>query len=287
MPLEWEAPIVYELTSPQGTFPFNDPISTSGKIAYLDPAKCFARPTLRAEVDDVPQGDGSILHAQFKTGMTIQLGVEFWLDEFNPACFEDLTDIWDELHLHLDALVNPSREDLEAGLCRMEYAPTNKDERIWDRIKMAEWPTPELDNGVWTAQFAFHTPYPYSMSLDQTTTGVDLVDGTVVQLGNTPYFPVFRVHGPATFFVITNASIGQQFTYSSALPGAAAIDGGDYIEIVTFDNTVYLNGNEAGRKAGIQVDESSFFPLVPGENVISAAGDYGSVEMLWNHAWVS
>lgn len=287
MPLEWEPPVVYELTSPQGTLPFNEELTTSGKVIFLDAAKCVARPTLRAEVDDVPQGDGGIHHAQFKSGFTIQLAVEFWLNSEEAACGSDVTDMWDELHVHLDALVNPSQADLEAGLCRLEWTPAGKPARIYDRLKLAEWPTPELDAGVWTATFALHTPYPYSMSLAQTTTDVDLVSGTVVNLGNTPFFPVFRVHGPAANFVITNASIGEQFTYLDSLPGAVAIAGGDYVEIVTFDGTVYLNGNVADRKAGIAVDQSSFFPLRRGENVISAAGDYGSVEMLWNHAWVS
>ncbi len=51
-----------------------------------------------------------------------------------------------------------------------------------------------------------------------------------------------------------------------------------------FNNSIYLNGNEANLKAGIDAEETDFFFLRPGENEITAVG--ADVAFKFNNAWV-
>ena len=59
--------------------------------------------------------------------------------------------------------------------------------------------------------------------------------------------------------------------------------GGDYVEVVFFTGTAYLNGSSENRKAGIDMRYSEFFPLIPGVNLIQVDG--AALTVLSNDSW--
>jgi phage-related protein len=93
--------------------------------------------------------------------------------------------------------------------------------------------------------------------------------------GNAVMYPVFQVTGGGAF-TLSNDTTGLAIIFTGSYSG--------YAEIDTFRNTIYQNGSGANLKDGIDVENSDFFGLVPGNNVISISG--GSVTVLWQAAWV-
>lgn len=282
--LEWDIP--FEIISPQGTLTLNDVETATDCMFLLDRQKCSCGPLpLRITEDGVPQGDGSILHAQFKSGYMMKLAIQFWKDTDTAACDADLCAMTDLLNLHVAALLNPNLADLESGDCRIVWTPSgvgsSAGDRMLDRVQVLEWPSQELDDSpVPTVNLAFHSPYPYAPSVTE-----DLISlgATVVNNGTTDYWPVFEIDGAFTTFTLTNTTTGLQIIYDSSRPSGLAVGGGDFAEIVTFHNTMYLNGNSSNLKAGIDIENSDFFPIVPGPNVLTLTGASGSIKT--HDAW--
>ena len=124
------------------------------------------------------------------------------------------------------------------------------------------------------ATLLFDSPFPYAIDFtqeDDTTSGSIVLNNT----GNTPFYPVFKVTGGGAF-TLSNDTTGFAIVYTGSYSG--------YAEIDTFRNTIYENGNGANLKDGLDVENSDFFSLVPGNNVISISG--GTVEILWQAAWL-
>lgn len=278
--VEWSVP--FRLVSALGTLLINteETIGTAGTFLYLlDKTKCRAAPQLRVNRDNIPQADGSILHTSFKTGYVMTLGIEFWKDRENVACDCDLRMMMDHLMAHVDALLN------EDG--RVYWQPScYGDERMLINLRLADggWPEPFYETSVTGVTMILNSPFPYA--LDSTELDTALPDSSTVSVfndGTTPYWPVFQIDGAFSTFLLSNLTTGQQIEYDSSNPGGAAVGGGDYAEIITFRNTIYLNGNSSNLKPGIDPETTVFFPLVPGENQIILTGASGTLKS--NNSW--
>lgn len=192
---------------------------------------------------------------------------------------------------HLDSLVRPEEADLGAGNARLLWTPPDfgtvvEGDRMYDRLRVLEWAAHSWESGDLAVSFAFNTDLPYGMGATQTVTSIAAGSSeTVTNGGTTAYFPVFKVNGAVSTFTIINETSGLQIGYDAGQPGGAAISGGDYAEIVTLRDTIYLNGDGADLMPGLFIPNSVFFPLAPGDNEISFTGDGGSLDVLSNDAW--
>jgi hypothetical protein len=127
---------------------------------------------------------------------------------------------------------------------------------------------------------------------------------TVANEGNVEYQPIFRIHGPASYCKIINYSavdeIGRplQIVYDATLRGGFPIPDGKYVEIDCFHSTARLHYGAglgtANAKACIDVLETDFFGLVPGDNdlfvnkAISFSDSFytgDGVEVVYRNAW--
>lgn len=301
MILEWDNP--WELQTPQGTLPLNA-IASSGTtpLGYymLDPSKCAAGAGRRITRSSIPQAGGEITHRKFKTGYVVELHVQLWEaigDAGVPACGSVLREMGDLLELHLNSIENDDG--------RLVWTPSASpaiNDRMVDKARILG-PSGSGDSGfvgvtvekdpegpLVVVTFALLSPLPYAMDAPQTTTNLGgSTPVTVTNDGNVEFFPVFKVYGATSSFTLVNnsnldeAGNPKQFVYSAALPGALSIAGGDYAEIDTFRNTVYLNGNSSNLKPGIDIPTSDFWGLVPGDNDIEIFG--ASADMLWQAGW--
>ena len=126
------------------------------------------------------------------------------------------------------------------------------------------------------------------------------IPGPVVNYGNRPTYPVWQIWGQFETFTLTNTSTGEEMSWSGALPGAlpptyaggtTEVQSGDYLEISTFDNTVTLvepggvPPTLSNATAGLLMDSSVFFSLLPGTNVITLTYAGSSANGLINAAW--
>lgn len=290
--IEWEIPFV--MNTGQGELHFNacegvyttigaGTGSTGFQYKPLH-GDCYMTPGasqgLRIAKEAIPQADGTLIHRRFKWGYEIQFKLAFWKND-EIAKGEDLVTMWDHLILHLNSIMNDDG--------RVRWLPSgrtdiNANYRMVDDVRVLQWPVPQWDGINFQTTFQLESPFPYGLDYMEITTNLlDSVPQTLNQPGNTDMYPVFKVYGPTSLFVLENATTGVQITYNDSLPGAVAIGGGDYVEIDTFRNTAYLNGSGANLKAGIDVLVSDFWPLIPFDNDVQVAG--ADADVLWQAAW--
>ena len=78
---------------------------------------------------------------------------------------------------------------------------------------------------------------------------------------------------------------GEAIVYlGPSLPGGQSIGGGEYAEIDTFRNTIFLNGDEDDLAAGVVIEDSDFWGLEVGNNVLDSSGP--NFDVLWNIPWI-
>lgn len=289
--VEWDIPFM--LSTPQGNLLLNDQDSVTSGYYILDQTKCSSSRDMRVTRDDIPQESGEILHPHYTAGYTATLALELWAtkgDGGTPACGEQLVDMWDRLMLHLNSILGDI-PILDAN-GRLYFTPTGKVERMFNNIRILALPVPTRDaQGFVEATFQVVSEFPYIWDAPETNTDIT-AGATVDNTGTADFYPVMKVHGPTNDFIITNHSIVDQdgqpleVIYTASLPGAESILSGHYAELSFFRDTVYLDGNQDNLKKGIDVQYSDFFPLVPGENVLTVSGYTGAlIEMLWQPAW--
>jgi hypothetical protein len=320
--IQWND-IPFCLISPQGNLPFNalnsvaNPVTTlsaqPGKQWILLTEGCQAGSAKRVARDNSPQKGGEIVHRKFKAGMVFQLkmiatnvvdtgsGAEGL--NMTPACGSDLVDLFDLLLLHLNSIENSDG--------RLVWTNTGKTPRMMlDCRWLGDSGTgggaftsvvTEPDTTVFTAaEFALLSPFPYVMDYPQTCT---LLPGatpvTVNNTGNTDYFPVIHVVGPAASFDLINNTTGLALHWDSSLPGATPLAAGRAIEFDFFREIAY-DGAYTGAavcpelpgqgpftgtnmKPGINILTSDFWPIVPGNNSIQCNG--AAATMLWQPAY--
>lgn len=271
-----------------GTLPLNQPFGTTdGRRFQLEPLKCTSLLPVRTTEDDLPQADGKIPHRRWRSGYGVHLAINLWQDfdeetgEGEPACDQILIEMKDELGLFLNAMI---RTGLVSGYpnARLVWTPYvgATANRMLDRLQLQSAPVPSLGGALsgTLVEVDFDTPYPYYISEAETQTLIpNTTDGFTVSIfnaGNTDYFPVIEAWGPSVYFELINHSVVDldgfplKMIYDDSLPGGAAILGTEFVEVVFFTGTAFLNANEANRLANIDFRSSDFFPLVPGENVL-------------------
>lgn len=302
--LEWDIP--FTLTTPFSGTPLALNAVGAGPRYIVDRSSAVMGPGLASQTairrarDMIPQASGEIKHIRgFKPGyeFTIPLLLYTGLSdaagdvEVVPACGADLVDMGDLLMGHCEALLD--------GEGRISWQPSARgttvpDQRMLDKISLLSWPVPSAseDDGLIEVTFEVFTAFPYALNL---TPGSPAAFGAgaaaLTNVGTSRTYPVFRVHGPASTFTLTNTSVLDsagnplEILYNAGLPGGVAIGGGDYAEIDTFRNTIYLNGDGANLKAALDVTVSEFFWLKPGLNSLTITGDTTTADILWNSAW--
>lgn len=293
MPLaDWTVP--FELTSAPfdavGTLPFNqDMIFPSGVGRYvLVQEGCKLRADVRATKTRVPQEDGDLLHRRFVTGCEMDLRVSFWEGGSDPperpACDELLQEMSDEFMGYAYGLLNAG--DNEG---RIQWLPSGAALRMLDDIRLWKYPAETKEGGqAFELAMTVDCGRPYSEDVVQDSTSLSGGAGTVPNTGTRSSYPVWKIYGPFTAFTLSDGD--DEFIYNSALSGAVAVANGDYLEINTFRNTVFLNGSGANRMPGIVMTTSKFFLIPPGGSSITivytggGAGNASSLA-LTNNAW--
>lgn len=287
MPIaEWEN--IYSLITPEGTLLLNDETNPDG--VFRTPKDGAESGTdVRSSGDPVPQGFGTIWHRGFANGYVIVLPVQYWVMQGTasiPAC-ETTSPTAQAMD---DTLMRHYRSIL-AGGGRLFYNPAGMPTRLADDLfAIAKAPLVEEAGNTHTV-ITFGSELPYLIDFDQilTTLTSGSPSATLTNTGTAPFYPVFKVYGPFDYFELSNTTTDMQIVYDDSLPGADAISGGDYIEIDTFRNTVYLNGSGDTRKAGIYIPTSDFWTLEVGDNDVTLSGGGTApgptVDILWQAAW--
>lgn len=287
MPIaSYDFPIPFELSTPAGTCELNAEVTLdSGTGLYLlNPQACKSRVGLRVTNTNLPQKDGVQLHRRWLESYEIDLAVQMWSGLDTPACDELLQDMVDNLMLHVRAFQDPP----DAPDARVYWTPEGKNQRMIKRARIDGDDEADLtiENGVTQIKFTVRSPYPYAWDASETTTAIS---ATLTNGGTAEFWPVIKVFGPASTFTITNTSVEDDdgnplvISYDSGQTGASAIGGGDYVEIDTFFETLYLNGDGANMKPGLVMLDSDFFPVAPGANNITISG--ATADVLWQNAW--
>lgn len=299
--LEWDVP--HQVVSPLGSLDLNTPgpALASGlfPVFLLKPAPYTIAPAqLRAVADDLSQDDGASIQPPFIPGLTASLKIEYWVQPTwdpaeprkDPACAADVAEMDRRFMLVANALRKISSDP--QTLQQLLWTPTGSMVRqMLSSIFLAAWPIPEwsgTDGRGVGKPVSFVTPYPYATDETITSTAVaDMGTAVVTNTGNAEESPVIQAHGPSTEFAITNERTGEQLSYDSSRPGAAAIASGHYAEIDFFAGTVQLDGNPAEDHnliAGLDPTVRTFWKLLPGAQTIDAAG--ASLTVLSRNAFV-
>lgn len=283
--IEWDVPSY--LNTPVGDLLINQDIPGIGSFMAV-PTRCTVRRSLRAVKDTVPQGDGAILHRRFSDGIELTLVLELWktvdpdpaLGE--PACGEDLRLMLEHLGLYLQAVLN--------GRGRWFWQPSGYfDERMLDDARWLIDVSRDLDGPRTTVTFGIDSPWPYFVdATEQFGSDTFVADGgtTILSnLGNHEAYPVIEVYGTTSAFTLTNESlVDQNGNPLQIVYDGTTITSPDFAEIDVFRNTIYLNGNEANLKSGIDATETDYFFLRPGDNEITIDGADAQFRM--NNSWV-
>ncbi len=290
MPIaEWEN--LTTLITPEGSLELNRRDVDPGRPIYLTIKDGAESGTdVRSTSDPVPQGFGTIWHRGFANGYIVKMAVEYWTLGTGGAPVP-ATELTDPTAQEMDDLLMRHFRSLFDGGGRILYEPAGLPVRLIDDLFAIAKPTLSEGQANTSTVLQFGSELPYIIDFTQTTT--TLTAGSPTQTldntGSAPYYPVFKVHGAFDYFVLENETTGMQIVYDDSLPGAVSVGGGNYIEIDTFRNTVYLNGDQASRKAGIYIPTSDFWTLEPGDNVVTIAGsgtdDGPTTDILWQAAW--
>ena len=130
--------------------------------------------------------------------------------------------------------------------------PSGREEAAEESVRHAN---PEEGEAGRSYNLTFDRAYPAS-------TGLGTIQ--VVNEGTADADPVLRIFGPCTDPQVTNETTGQTLKFDDI---TVAI--GDWLEIDTAEATVLLNGSAAAsRFQFVDFPGSSFWPLVPGPNIV-------------------
>lgn len=272
---DWSAPTQFDLTSPYGNLSFNVPTTVGGLdcIFLLNMDACKFRIGVRDTSQNVPQADGGIIHTRFLTKTEIDLSISLWEDNDNAACDELLAAMVDALSASFRGLLNAG--DNEG---RLAWEVAGKNTRMLDDCRLLVYPDyDEADTSHKTITATIDSVFPYAQDLTPQTTAV-AAGGTQVlaNTGSAEYFPVFKVYGPAAGFTIS-LGVGRELVFTNA------IGGGDYVEVNTMNNTIFLNGDEDDELSGLDVLNSVFPTLLPGNNSVSMFD--ANADVLWAPAY--
>lgn len=274
----WEVPFILRSTT-LGDLNINQDLLGNRRY-QLVPAACDDRVPLRVTRTPIPAADGMIPNERFTEGYLTTLAIQLYADG-GPACDSDLVEMTDDLMGWLRSMLNMNNEG------RLLWTPDGHNQRMHLDVRWNEEAVWTLDDpgGFSRITFGLDTPYPYAMDAAQTTTAVTTAGATLNNTGNTKFWPVIKVYGPTSSFTIENTTTGEAIVYlGPSLPGGQSIGGGEYAEIDTFRNTIFLNGDEDDLAAGVVIEDSDFWGLEVGNNVLDSSGP--NFDVLWNIPWI-
>lgn len=279
MPME-DFTFAASLVTPIGTLLVNNKAQASGAF-MLDALQCAGGvESIRAEKYSIPAADGSYLRKRFTAGYILHLVMDLYQPgeppSFKPACSTlgaptspTATSMTDTLSRHLRSILN--------GGGRFIWTPSvpGAAPRLLDDLWLLSPPVPTISPSKTTIAFDLDTRFPYAIDFTQIVTSFDSADPTetLTNIGTAPFWPVWKIYGPCNGFTIVNDTTDEVIVGDKDLPGASAIPGGSYLEIDTFRNTAYLNGDGANYLPFIDVEESTFFALAVGANDIIIEDD--------------
>lgn len=294
MPIpDWSVP--FDITAAQfstDVLPLNQDVTFDAGVGIyriIQPASKL-RTDVRATKEHVPQNDGDVFHRRFLSGCEMDMTVQFW-QPGDPsqqfACDELLQEMTDIFMGYMYGLLNAG--DNEG---RIRWRPSGDSSltstyRMLDDLRIWKWPVEVHEpDDAFTLAFTLDCALPYAEDLTQLA---PTIPGAVVNAGNVPVYPVWKLYGPFTTVTVALSGSGEQFKYDGGLTGAAPIASGHYIEVNTFNNTVYLDGNTDNDLPGIVMNSSDFFKLPPGSSTIAVTytgGAGGASVALVNAGWV-
>ncbi len=293
---DWDVPFTFD--HPYGSLDFNQPVAFGTDFTgcyLLDETGCDSGATLRVVRDDEPQTSGEILHNSYRAGYQVTLKLELWAGgsdgRSGPACDDERIRMGDALNLGMNGILGD--DPLIPADGRLTWTPASGvTDRMLDRIRLLD-PRPGFakERGFTIITFSAVSPFPYAMDAPETDSAlVNGVPSTLTNLGTSAFWPVVEVYGPTSYFELSNASyldlngLPAKIIFDADLPGAVSVGPTDYIEFGFFRNTAYLNGNSTNMKAGINLQDSDYWPLIPGDNVIEIAGAPSAL-VKWQSAW--
>lgn len=278
----WEPTAPSHFVTPWGTLLLNQFVN--GQAYMVIQEQSSALRTLRVTKDQVPQGDGAILHRRFTDGTEIRFTIEFWEDNgAKQACEETAREMCEELLRHLNSILN--------GDGRFYWQPNGyTDLRLLDSLRWFVELTTDWSDAFPQVKFGVDSPFPYF--IDSTENSIAVADGATVVItntGNADHYPVIIADGPTADFTLTNNTTGLTIAYDSGQPGAIPIGATDIGEFNTFKQTAYLGiggppGDDTNLKPGVLPLLTDYFALIPGANSITADG--ADFTVLQNNAWV-
>ena len=122
---EWTQPA--RIVSPYGTLLLNQDIG-DGRRYLVRKSPSTVQRSLRVTKDEVPQGDGAILHRRFADGTELRFELEYWENAGDFACEATAREMAEDLALHLNGILN--------GEGRLYWQPTRT------TTTSASWTTP-------------------------------------------------------------------------------------------------------------------------------------------------
>jgi hypothetical protein len=272
--VEWDIP--FEIQSPTaGDLTLNGP--DTGQRYLLNAKRCVARRRIRAETTPIPQGDGEIFHDRYANGIEMQLAVQLW-DGTEIACDQALCEMRDELYGIVWSLLRPGGPVFTQSGGRVVWTPScPTGNRMLDAVRLLSIDDPGEDSetGATEITFVLDSPFPYAVSETQTVENLNGLAGSVTNNGNVEFWPVIKVYTDGVT-IVNNTTEFEINLYSGCLGG------GSYIEIETFRNTMYVDGDQANAKPCLDPTLTDFFPIVPGVNQIDTTG---SCDFLLNDAF--
>ncbi len=265
---------------------------TASGIYILRHDGCTLNNTVRLQKENVPQEDGAILHRRYVAGMEMVLAIQMWDRPDQIACDESLQAMLDDLMGYLYGLLNAGDNEGRISWLPAGNSSPYSNYRMLDDIRLMTYPAESQGAG---------SPYEIGVTLDCALPYAEdetqfspppPIPGPVINAGNRPTYPVWKIVGTFTSFTMTATfpdTSTAEFSFDGSLNGGGgAVTTPDYLEINTFNNTVYLNGSGANRMPGIVMPDSEFFSLPPGTTTIAityGGGAGGASVGLINAAW--
>jgi len=270
--VEWNIP--FSIITPFGTLLLNQDAG-GGRRYLLNSENCTSRRAIRAASDPIAGGDGEVFHDRYANGYEMELAIQLWETDQRIACDDVLCEMRDELYGHLWSILRPQDD---GG--RISWSPSCEGgDRILDAVRLLALQDPEIgDKGQTEIKATIDSPFPYAISIFEDVVSLS-GSTTLPNPGNVPFYPVFKVNGATSSFTITNNDTGLAYVYSGQ-----SIPGGSYGEIDMFrGGIIYLNGDGANLKAGIDVLNSDVLYIEPGGNSFTISG--ASADVLTHAAY--
>lgn len=295
-----EIGIPWYLDTPLGTIEF----VRSGDGIRIQEVEGMDGATVRSAYEEIPQGDGAVVFDSFRGArFPVLTGILKATETGDPSTdLERRRELEDELRSKTDSL------RFADGTLRFQpngAAERQLTVRLLDAVQIRgsvgivkEWQlaliagdpliyssseyatsTGALAAGIGAEKFPHGFPYGF---------GTEGSGGTasIVNGGTAPTYPRIRVYGPASSPVIQNATTDVRL----ALPNLT-INDGDFVEILTSDETIQLNGSDQFSLLGyLEIPTSEFWTLAVGANLIQfyggQSGSAAKVTVYWRDAFV-